>query len=118
VTAALAADPEKAQKFGDAVEAARPSREDRLGHRHRRAEATYEFLDEVAFKQVRELIGLDQVDAPSPAPRPSPPSCSPGSGPSASPVGGLRHVGDVGPHDLHRHRSSPAPSARHPRLSR
>jgi len=62
VNAALAADPEKAQKFNEAVDAAIPIVEritwDTATDEDR---ATYEFLDAVAFSTVRELIGVDQM---------------------------------------------------------
>ena len=64
VNAALAADPEKQQKFGEAVAAAKP-----LDEIRRRGEkltdeqqATWDFLDEVAFTPVKQLIGLDQAE--------------------------------------------------------
>jgi long-chain acyl-CoA synthetase len=61
VTAALAADPEKAEKFNEAVEAAIPIREKMtFGEATDEEIATYEFLDAVAFSTVRELVGLDQ----------------------------------------------------------
>ena len=62
VNAALAADPEKSQKFNEAVEAAIPIIE-RItwGTATDEDRATYEFLDAVAFSTVRELIGLDQL---------------------------------------------------------
>jgi long-chain acyl-CoA synthetase len=62
VQAALAADPEKKQKFDEAVEAAIPIVERRtLGEATEEDEATYDFLDSVAFSTVRELVGLDQL---------------------------------------------------------
>ncbi len=63
VTAAIGADPEKGEKFAEAVEAATP-----IVNRRDAGEATEEelqtlaFLDEVAFKGVREVIGLDQCE--------------------------------------------------------
>ena len=63
VTAALAGDPEKAQKFDEAVEAARPIVEKiDWGTATDEEVATWSFLDEVAFSQVRQLVGLDQLD--------------------------------------------------------
>ena len=63
VQGALAADPEKAQKFGEAVAAALPLQ---LAKRDRdltdEEQQTLQFLDEVAFKGVRELVGLDAVE--------------------------------------------------------
>jgi long-chain acyl-CoA synthetase len=62
VQAALAADPEKKQKFDEAVAAAIPIVERRtMGEATDEDEATYAFLDEVAFSMVRELVGLDQL---------------------------------------------------------
>ncbi|HVM07677.1 MAG TPA: AMP-binding protein [Acidimicrobiales bacterium] len=67
VQAALAADPDKKQKFDEAVEAAKPivakrtlEGDDALTDDER---ATYEFLDAVAFSQVRQLVGLDALEA-------------------------------------------------------
>ena len=63
VTAALAADPEKAEKFNEAVEAAIPIREKMtFGEATDDEIATYEFLDAVAFSTVRDLVGLDQCE--------------------------------------------------------
>jgi long-chain acyl-CoA synthetase len=63
VSAALAADPEKQQKFDEAVAAATPIVEKiDWGTATDDEIATWSFLDEVAFRQVRELIGLDQLD--------------------------------------------------------
>jgi long-chain acyl-CoA synthetase len=60
VNAALAADPEKAQQFNDAVEAAKPIVEARTwGTATDEQNQTWEFLDEVAFKTVRGLVGFD-----------------------------------------------------------
>jgi long-chain acyl-CoA synthetase len=62
VQAALAADPEKKQKFDEAVAAAEPIVERRTaGTATDEDDATWAFLDEVAFRTVRELIGLDDV---------------------------------------------------------
>ena len=65
VEAALGADAEKKQKFDDAVAAATPivskrtlQGEDALSDDERK---TLAFLDDVAFKQVRELVGLGEV---------------------------------------------------------
>ena len=65
VEAALGADPEKKQKFDEAVAAATPlvskrtlEGEDALTEEER---GTLEFLDAVAFKQVRDLVGLGEV---------------------------------------------------------
>jgi long-chain acyl-CoA synthetase len=60
VNAALAADPEKAQQFNDAVEAAKPIVEARTwGTATDEQNQTWEFLDDVAFKTVRGLVGFD-----------------------------------------------------------
>ncbi|MBN2622449.1 MAG: long-chain fatty acid--CoA ligase [Acidimicrobiales bacterium] len=62
VQAALAANPEAKQKFDEAVAAAGPIVERRTaGTATDEDEATWQFLDEVAFRNVRELIGLDAV---------------------------------------------------------
>ena len=62
ITAALSADPEKEQKVAEAVEAALPimakmdagtATEDEI--------ATWNFLDDVAFSTIRELLGLDEL---------------------------------------------------------
>lgn len=63
VSAALAADPEKQQKFDEAVAAAKPIVEKMdWGTATEEEVQTYEFLDAVAFRTVRELVGLDQLD--------------------------------------------------------
>jgi len=63
VNAALGADPEKAQKFAEAVAASTPIAE-RMDWGTATDEdiATFQFLDEVAFRPVRELVGLDQLE--------------------------------------------------------
>ncbi|HUS62032.1 MAG TPA: AMP-dependent synthetase/ligase [Acidimicrobiales bacterium] len=62
VNAALAADPEKQQKFDEAVAAAIPIVEAKTaGTATKEQIETWDFLDAVAFKAVRELIGLDQA---------------------------------------------------------
>jgi long-chain acyl-CoA synthetase len=63
VVGALGADAEKARQFDEAIEAAKPivqrmawdeaTDEDR---------ATWAFLDDVAFRGIREMLGLDQLD--------------------------------------------------------
>ncbi|HMS87818.1 MAG TPA: long-chain fatty acid--CoA ligase [Acidimicrobiales bacterium] len=75
VMAALAADPEKAKQFDDAVAAAGPIALRRShGTATEEDEATWSFLDDVAFKAVRGLLGLDELQfaisgaAPIPAP--------------------------------------------------
>ncbi len=63
VQAALGADPEKKKKFDEAIEAAIPITERRtLGIASEDDEATWAFLDEVAFAGVRSLIGLDALE--------------------------------------------------------
>ena len=63
VTAALAADPEKAEKFNDAVAAAIPINEKMTWGTATEDEiATYQFLDDVAFSTVRQLVGLDECE--------------------------------------------------------
>jgi long-chain acyl-CoA synthetase len=63
VQAALGADPEKGQQFADAIASAKPIAM-RMAWDEATDEdkATYEFLDEVAFKGVRQLIGLDACE--------------------------------------------------------
>ncbi len=62
VQAALSADPEAKKKFDEAVAAAEPIAERRtLGTATDEDEATWAFLDEVAFANVRSLVGLDAV---------------------------------------------------------
>lgn len=63
VNAALAADPEKRAKFNDAVEAAKPIVAARTwGKATTEQLQTYDFLDQVAFRTVRELVGLDACE--------------------------------------------------------
>ena len=63
VNAAISADPEKEQQFNDAVAAAIPIMEKMTrGEATDEEIATWNFLDEVAFKPVRGLIGLDEVE--------------------------------------------------------
>ena len=76
VSAALSLDPEKQQKFSEAVAAAEPIVEKMTwGEASEEELATYDFLDQVAFSTVRELVGLDQCKmaitgaAPIPAQR-------------------------------------------------
>jgi long-chain acyl-CoA synthetase len=62
VQAALGADAERKQKFDEAVAAAIPISERRtMGVATEEDEATWAFLDEVAFSGVRQLLGLDEV---------------------------------------------------------
>jgi long-chain acyl-CoA synthetase len=62
VTAALSADPEKGRQFSEAVEAAKPIA-DRLafGTATDEDRATWDFLDQVAFQGIRQLLGLDAL---------------------------------------------------------
>ena len=63
VQAALSADPEKKQQFDDGVAAAAPIAERRAwGTATAEDDATWAFLDEVAFSGVRALIGLDALE--------------------------------------------------------
>ncbi|CAN5851039.1 fatty acid--CoA ligase FadD11 [soil metagenome] len=62
VMGAVAADAEKAAKFDEAVEAARPLSIKMAWEEASEEEVqTWNFLDEVAFRGVRELLGLDQL---------------------------------------------------------
>ena len=63
VAAALAADPEKAAQFEAAVEAAIPIREAMAWDRATDEQlATWAFLDDVGFRAIRELVGLDECE--------------------------------------------------------
>src|SRR5690606_5557642 len=63
VNAALAADPEKQRQFNEAVDAAKPIDEAKIwGTPTDEQLQTLDFLDQVAFKGVRELVGLDQCE--------------------------------------------------------
>lgn len=74
VSAALAADPEKKAQFDDAIEAAKPiSLRMAWGEATDEDLATWEFLDSVAFKGVRELVGLDALDIAISGAAPIPP---------------------------------------------
>jgi long-chain acyl-CoA synthetase len=62
VQGALAADPDAKAKFDEAVEAAKPIVEARtLGQATDEQEKTWAFLDDVAFRKVREMVGLDAL---------------------------------------------------------
>ena len=62
VEAALSADPEAKTKFDEAVAAAIPIVERRTtGTASAEDDATWAFLDEVAFSQVRQMVGLDAL---------------------------------------------------------
>jgi long-chain acyl-CoA synthetase len=63
VAAALAADPEKEASFADGVRAALPIAIDRSwGRSTPEQDATWDFLQDAAFRGVRELIGLDELE--------------------------------------------------------
>ncbi|MFP3905723.1 MAG: AMP-dependent synthetase/ligase [Acidimicrobiales bacterium] len=63
VTAALAADQDRAKQFNEAIEAALPIVEKMdWGTATDDEVATWEFLDQVAFSTVRGLVGLDQAE--------------------------------------------------------
>ncbi len=63
VQAALSADPEARRKFDEAVAAAGPLVERRTaGTATAEDDATWAFLDEAAFANVRQLVGLDAVE--------------------------------------------------------
>ena len=62
VTAAMAADPEKAKAFEDGLAAAEPiAAKMRAGTASDEEIETYAFLDAVAFTPVKQLIGLDEA---------------------------------------------------------
>ena len=62
VNAALAADPDKKQKFDEAIAAALPIIEARRqGTITPDQQETWDFLDAVAFSTVRDLVGLDSL---------------------------------------------------------
>lgn len=74
VNAVLAADPEKQQKFSEALEAAAPIVEAMdWGTATDEQVQTWEFLDEVAFRPVRELLGLEEVKVAVTGAAPIPP---------------------------------------------
>jgi long-chain acyl-CoA synthetase len=63
VNAVLAGDPEKKQKFDEAVEAALEIKAaERAGTATKEQLETWDFLDAVAFSTVRGLVGIDQVE--------------------------------------------------------
>ena len=65
IEAALAADPEAKTRFDEAVAAAVPIVERRTaGTATAEDDATWAFLDEVAFAKVRGLVGLDAIQLP------------------------------------------------------
>jgi long-chain acyl-CoA synthetase len=63
VSAALSADPAKKAQFDEGIAAAVPIAVDRSwGRSTPEQDATWDFLQDAAFRPVRELIGLDQVE--------------------------------------------------------
>lgn len=75
ITAAIGADPEKAQKFDEALEAAGPIVEKMTwGEASEEEIATYQFLDDVAFSTVRALVGFDECEMAVTGAAPIPPS--------------------------------------------
>lgn len=63
VNAALAVDEEKQKKFGEALEAAKPIVDAMAWNRATdEQKKTWEFLDTVAFRAVRQLVGLDELE--------------------------------------------------------
>ncbi len=63
VNAALSADPDKQKAFDEAIEAALPITEKMTrGTATDEERATWDFLDQVAFSPVRQLLGLDEVE--------------------------------------------------------
>ncbi|CAN5871182.1 fatty acid--CoA ligase FadD11 [soil metagenome] len=74
LNASLAADPDKAKQFNEAVEASRPIALRRSwGTATEEDDATWSFLDEVAFAPVRQLLGLDDLVAAITGAAPIPP---------------------------------------------
>jgi len=74
IQAAVSGDPERAKKLGEAVDAALGLVEKiQAGTATDQDRATYQFLDDVAFKNLRTLIGLDEtflaVTGAAPMPR-------------------------------------------------
>src|SRR5581483_11671719 len=63
VNAALSGDEERAKQFNEAVEAAKPIAAARsVGELDDEQQKTWDFLDSVAFRLVREQLGLDHVE--------------------------------------------------------
>src|SRR4051812_20337234 len=63
VVGAMAADPEQEKQFSDAVAAAIPIVQRKAWDEATdEDEATWDFLDQVAFRQIREMLGLDQLE--------------------------------------------------------
>jgi len=62
IQAAVSGDPERAKKLKEAVDAALPLVEKiKAGTATDQEKGIYQFLDDVAFKNLRALIGLDQI---------------------------------------------------------
>ena len=62
VMAAIASDPEKQRQFEEGIDAAKPIAMARSwGTSTPEQDATWDFLQDVAFRTVREMVGLDQV---------------------------------------------------------
>jgi len=63
VVGALAANPEQEQQFNDAIAAATPIVQRKAWDEATDEDlATWDFFDEVAFRSIRETLGLDQLD--------------------------------------------------------
>lgn len=74
IHAALAVDADKQRSFAEAVETASPIVEAMTWDRATEEQTkTYEFLDEVAFRNVRKLVGLDALDLAMTGAAPIPP---------------------------------------------
>jgi long-chain acyl-CoA synthetase len=75
VNAAISADPERKQKFDEAIEAALEiKRAEREGTATQEQLDTWAFLDAVAFANVRALVGIDAVEVAVTGAAPIPPS--------------------------------------------
>ena len=75
VTAAMSADPEKAAQFAAGLEAAGPIVDDLAwGRATDEQRDTWQFLDDVGFRAIREMIGLDQCDLAITGAAPIPPA--------------------------------------------
>ena len=113
--------PTKAKQFDEAVEAAKPISVARAwGTATDEQDATWEFLDEVAFDPVRALLGLDQCEFAITGAAPIPAEMLELVPRHRRAAGrDLRHVRERGPDDVApRARSSPARSARPSRAAR
>ena len=96
-------DPERKAKFDDAIAAAIPIVEKKAwGTATKEELETWDFLDAVAFSTVRGLVGLDELDLAITGAAPMPRRdlrLVPRDRRAAR--GGLRHVRELGPDDLH-----------------